>query len=256
MEVRTVPASARTWRTPPDGEPAPPRKGGIMRRHLSSRRALVSVVVAAAAALAAVGATTALADRPIDRQYGQPVAVERLPARCYANITTGIASLSVQFWTPQYPRYWDVTPSGRRVGHRVGLCHLHAERLRRRGVLRVSEHLESRRSVAGPAVHRNVGLSDGTRRRRKRQRGEGLPGTSVGHDERQRPRRHPLSCRLRVHEREPESLRTPAHAKRKFWCSVSMMPGLGVEPRRPEGHPILSRARMTSFATPATTGRV
>ncbi len=29
------------------------------------------------------------------------------------------------------------------------------------------------------------------------------------------------------------------------------MPGLGVEPRRPEGHPILSRARMTSFATPA-----
>ena len=31
----------------------------------------------------------------------------------------------------------------------------------------------------------------------------------------------------------------------------STMPGLGVEPRRPEGHPILSRARMTSFATPA-----
>ena len=30
-----------------------------------------------------------------------------------------------------------------------------------------------------------------------------------------------------------------------------IMPGLGVEPRRPEGHPILSRARMTSFATPA-----
>ena len=29
------------------------------------------------------------------------------------------------------------------------------------------------------------------------------------------------------------------------------MPGLGLEPRCPEGHPILSRARMTSFATPA-----
>jgi hypothetical protein len=29
------------------------------------------------------------------------------------------------------------------------------------------------------------------------------------------------------------------------------MPGLGLEPRCPEGHPILSRARLTSFATPA-----
>ena len=32
-----------------------------------------------------------------------------------------------------------------------------------------------------------------------------------------------------------------------------LMPGAGLEPARPEGHPILSRARMTSFATPAVT---
>jgi hypothetical protein len=31
------------------------------------------------------------------------------------------------------------------------------------------------------------------------------------------------------------------------------VPGAGLEPARPEGHPILSRARMTSFATPAVT---
>src|SRR5436305_11556099 len=29
------------------------------------------------------------------------------------------------------------------------------------------------------------------------------------------------------------------------------MPGAGLEPARPEGHPILSRARLTSSATPA-----
>jgi hypothetical protein len=29
------------------------------------------------------------------------------------------------------------------------------------------------------------------------------------------------------------------------------MPGAGVEPARPEGHPILSRARLTDSATPA-----
>ena len=32
------------------------------------------------------------------------------------------------------------------------------------------------------------------------------------------------------------------------------MPGAGLEPARPEGHPILSRARLTSFATPAHRG--
>src|SRR6266550_2392826 len=30
------------------------------------------------------------------------------------------------------------------------------------------------------------------------------------------------------------------------------MPGAGVEPARPEGHPILSRARLTDSATPAS----
>jgi hypothetical protein len=33
--------------------------------------------------------------------------------------------------------------------------------------------------------------------------------------------------------------------------SPTLMPGLGFEPRWPEGHPVLSRARLTSSATPA-----
>ena len=32
------------------------------------------------------------------------------------------------------------------------------------------------------------------------------------------------------------------------------MPGAGLEPACPEGHPILSRARLTSSATPAAPG--
>ncbi len=79
-----------------------------MRRYASRRKVLVSIIVAAAA-IVALGATTALADRPVDGQYGRPVAVERLPARCYANIYQGLTSLSVGVWTPQYPKYWDVT---------------------------------------------------------------------------------------------------------------------------------------------------
>ncbi len=52
-------------------------------------------------------------------------------------------------------------------------------------------------------------------------------------------------CLIRQQTRLGAALRALAKA------SGPIMPGLGVEPRRPEGHPILSRARMTSFATPA-----
>ena len=55
-----------------------------MRRHPSRRTALFSIVVAAAAAIAALGATTALAERPIDHQYGSPMAAERVTIKCSA----------------------------------------------------------------------------------------------------------------------------------------------------------------------------
>ena len=44
-----------------------------MRRHPSRRAVLASVLMAAAAAIVAFDATTALAGRPIDQQYGPPL---------------------------------------------------------------------------------------------------------------------------------------------------------------------------------------
>jgi len=38
------------------------------------------------------------------------VGAERLPAICVANIWNGIGSLNVGVWTPEYPKYWDVSP--------------------------------------------------------------------------------------------------------------------------------------------------
>ena len=44
-----------------------------MGRHLLRRAVLVSALMAAAAAILAFNATTALAGRPIDQQYGPPL---------------------------------------------------------------------------------------------------------------------------------------------------------------------------------------
>ena len=53
------------------------------------------------------------------------------------------------------------------------------------------------------------------------------------------------------HVGRPDDRLKPVAAAIRSVAAAPHMPGLGVEPRRPEGHPILSRARMTSFATPA-----
>ncbi len=50
-----------------------------MRHHPSRRTVLISVLVAAAAAFVAFSATAALAGRPIDRQYGPPLAGSEKP---------------------------------------------------------------------------------------------------------------------------------------------------------------------------------
>ncbi len=70
---------------------------------------------------------------------------------------------------------------------------------------------------------------------------------SASRPTRSRPARRSPDDRLKP---VAAAVRRPASAGRSGFVR-STMPGLGLEPRRPEGHPILSRARMTSFATPA-----
>jgi hypothetical protein len=80
-------------------------KGGVMKTH---GFLLLAVVV-----LALVGTPAGVdGSEGSTRQAKAVVAAgaERLPAKCYANIWNGIGSLNVGVWTPEYPKYWDVSP--------------------------------------------------------------------------------------------------------------------------------------------------